>query len=350
MKLGDFTRMTGEWLRGEGPLADVVVSTRVRLARNLAGYPFLTRASDSERTEIYRILSERIAACPFGRDAVLVDLEEADALDRELLVERHLISKQHAEGAGSRGVTISAGETMALMLNEEDHLRIQGLSCGMQVEEVWREADRIDSELGAHLDFAFDCQFGFLTACPTNVGTGIRVSVMLHLPALKLTQEIERILRAARDMHLAIRGLYGEGTEAAGDFFQISNQTSLGKTEAELARSFVDSIVPRIVEYERVARTALARTRGQQLDDKIWRAYGTLAQARMISTEETQALLSPLRMGICMDRFHELDLPRLNEIFLLTQPAHLQKVLDKSLDGQARAAARADFIRSRLES
>ena len=348
MNLSELTGTTGEWLRGEGPCSEVVVSSRIRLARNLAGFPFLTLASDTDRTEIYRELVEQITSCSVGKDALLVDLDETDALDRDLLVERHLISRQHAEGSGCRGVTISEQETCALMLNEEDHLRVQGLRCGLQVLDLWDEINEVDNTLGTKLDFAFDDKLGFLTACPTNVGTGIRVSVMLHLPALQLTQEIERVSHAARDMHLAIRGLYGEGTDTVGDFFQISNQTTLGKTEDEIVRIFSESIIPKIVDYELVAREALARSRTAQLDDKIWRAYGILAHARAISSSETQALLSPLRMGIHMGRFDRLDLPQLNELFLLTQPAHLQKLHGGPLDGAQRAVARATFIRNRL--
>ena len=348
MNVRELTRTTGEWLRGTGEYADVVVSSRIRLARNLAGYPFLVRASDTEKTEIYRALADRITDLPHDGDAALIDLEQADELERELLVERHLISRQHAEGTGSRGVSISLGETRSLMLNEEDHLRIQGLRSGLELESLWAEVNAIDDALGEGLDFAFDSQLGFLTACPTNVGTGIRVSVMLHLPALKLTQEIERISRAAHDLHLAVRGLYGEGTEAVGDLFQVSNQTTLGKTEDEILSAFVGRIIPQIVEYERMAREALADKRGAQLDDKVWRAYGVLRNARAISSEETQTLLSPIRMAVHMGRFDHLDLPTLNDLFLMTQPAHLQLLVGQPLSGTERAVARADYIRRRV--
>jgi len=180
------------------------------------------------------------------------------------------------------------------------------------------------------------------------VGTGIRVSVMLHLPALRLTKEIERVARAARDMHLAVRGLYGEGTEAIGDFYQVSNQTTLGKTEEAIIATFSEKIIPKMVEYERSARDTLVRQHAARLDDKIWRAYGLLSNARRISSNETHALLSPLRMGIRLGRFDKLDLPLLNELFLFTQPAHLQKVLGRSMDEEERGVARADYIRSRL--
>ena len=260
---------------------------------------------------------------------MLIDIDAAEPIDCEVLVERHLISRQHAAGEGSRGVSISPSETQALMINEEDHLRI-------------------DDVLSENLAFAFDRQFGYLTACPTNVGTGIRVSVMVHLPALKLTKEIERVDRAVRDMHLAVRGMHGEGTEAIGDLYQISNQVTLGKTEEGIIAIFGEKIIPKIVEYERAARDSLAQHRPHQLDDQIWRAYGVLSNARCISSSETQGLLSPLRMGVHLGRFHELDISTVNEIFLHTQPAHLQKIHGEPLSGEQRGVVRADYIRKQL--
>ncbi len=347
MNLDDLTRSTGEWLRGEGPLSDVVVSSRIRLARNLAERPFLTTASESDQTEIYRCLANDVTAAS-DDDAMFVDLNEADPVDRDFLVERNLISRQHASGSGSRGVSISARETRSLMINEEDHLRIQGLRSGFQLETIWEEVNRADDAISDSLSFAFDSQLGYLTACPTNVGTGIRVSVMLHLPGLRLTKEIERVARAARDMHLAVRGLQGEGTEAVGDLYQLSNQTTLGKTEAEIIDAFSTSIIPRIVEYERAARDTLAKKQPVRLDDKIWRAYGLLSNARRIASGETHTLLSPLRMGIFMGRFSKFDVKRWNELFLFTQPAHLQKVHGVSMGERERAIARADYLRDRL--
>ncbi|MBI1826732.1 MAG: protein arginine kinase [Planctomycetes bacterium] len=343
-------KTTGEWLKGEGPSSDVVVSSRIRLARNLAEQPFLLTASAGDRAEIYRSLAGETSNDVVIPDAMVVDIDEADEIDRNLLVERHLISRQHAAGEGPRGVTISPDETQAIMINEEDHLRIQSLRSGLQLELLWHEVNEIDEALANRVPFAFDEQLGYLTACPTNVGTGIRVSVMLHLPALRLTKEIERVARAARDLRLAVRGSYGEGTEAVGDLYQISNQTTLGKSEESIIETFSRTIIPKIVEYERAARETLMKQHSSQLDDKIWRSYGLLTNARMISSGETQSLLSPIRMGIHLDRFHAFDIRTLNEIFLYTQPAHLQKRLGKKLDDDERAAARADYLRERLAS
>lgn len=348
MTIDDLTQTTGEWLRGAGPMSDVVVSSRIRLARNLAEYPFLSTATGTDRTEIYRRLVDEITAIPLGADAITVDMEDVDPIDGELLVERHLVSRQHVAGTGSRGVTISPDETRSLMINEEDHLRIQGLRSGLQLEELWADMTDVDDAISARVMFAFDQRLGYLTACPTNVGTGIRVSVMLHLPALKLTKEIDRVARAARDMRLAVRGIHGEGTEAVGDLYQISNQTTLGKSESEIIEGFSGSIIPKIVDYERTARTSLVEQRGNLLDDKIWRAYGILCNARCISSSETQAMLSPIRMGIHLERFDRFDIKMLNELFLHSQSAHLQKRCGRSMEGKERGIARAEYLRQQL--
>ncbi|MHC5109483.1 MAG: protein arginine kinase [Planctomycetota bacterium] len=348
MNIDDLTQSTGEWLSGDKPDSGVVISSRIRLARNLNEYPFLSAARDSDKTDIYRNIAEAMTRVPELAEGLLVDLEQAGTLDRRLLVERHLISRQHASAKGSRGVAMSRDEKSSLMINEEDHLRIQSLRSGLQLEALWQEVSEVDDILGGILDLAFDKQFGYLTACPTNVGTGIRVSVMLHLPALKLAKEIDRVIRAARDMRLAVRGLYGEGTDAAGDLYQVSNQTTLGKTEEEIINSFGNGIIPKIVQYEMTARESLARQRPYQLDDKIWRAYGIVRNARCISSEEMLVLLSPIRMGIEMGRFDKLDIATLNELFLFTQSAHLQKMAGKSMDGEARGIARAEYVREKL--
>ncbi len=348
MTLDELISTTGEWLHGTGPMSDVVISSRIRLARNLADYPFLATAGPSERGAIYRTISEEVMHSNVGADALLVDVDQAPPMDRQLLVERHLISRHQAAGEGSRGVSVSPSETRAIMINEEDHLRIQVLRGGLQLESLWREASEIDDTLAERLPFAFDKQLGYLTACPTNVGTGIRVSVMVHLPALKWTREIERVERAARELRLAVRGLFGEGTDYVGDLYQISNQTTLGHSEEEIIESFAGTIIPRIVDYEYAARKALVSTSAYQLDDRIWRAYGLLANARCISGEETQALLSPLRMGIHLGRFDLLNVQNLNELFLHTQSAHLQRIIGRPLDGEERAVARAEYLRKHL--
>jgi protein arginine kinase len=348
MKLSDLTNHAGEWLRGSGPMSEIVISSRIRLARNVAGFNFLSKCTRHQRQALEQKVRQVVLDAGIGSQTFYVDLEQAPEVDRQLLVERHLISKPHAAAEGARGVAVADNETVAIMVNEEDHLRIQVLRSGLQLHEAWEQINRIDDALESRLDFAFHPRFGYLTACPTNVGTGIRVSVMLHLPALKLTGEIEKVFRAAKDMKLAVRGLYGEGTEATGDFYQISNQTTLGKTEDDLIEEFGEFVIPKIIDYEHHARKTLLADKSVALDDKVCRALGLLRSARLMATDETLLLLSHLRMGVHMGRVKDVDLRTLNELFLLTQPAHLQKMQGKKLEGDIRRAARADFIRARL--
>jgi len=348
MKLSDLTNHAGEWLRGSGPLSEIVISSRIRLARNVAGFPFLSKCTRHQRQAVEAKVRETILNARIANETLYVDLEAAPELDRQLLVERHLISKPHATAEGARGVAVGENETVSIMVNEEDHLRLQVLRSGLQLEEAWEQINKIDDALESKLDWAFNPRFGYLTACPTNVGTGIRVSVMLHLPALKLTGEIEKVFRAAKDMRLAVRGLYGEGTEATGDFYQISNQTTLGKTEDDIISDFKHLVIPKIIDYEHHARKTLTNDKTVALDDKVCRALGILRTARLIASEETLQLLSHLRMGVNLGRIKDLDIRTINELFLLTQSAHLQKIQGRKLEGDVRRAARADFIRQRL--
>lgn len=349
MKLADLTNQAGEWLRGNGPMSDVVISSRIRLARNISGFPFLGKCTRHQRQALERKIRDTILGASLSSRMLYVDLDEAPELDRQLLVERHLISKPHAVAEGARGAAVGENETLSIMVNEEDHLRIQVLRSGLQLEEAWEQINAVDDALEAKLDFAFNARFGYLTACPTNVGTGIRVSVMVHLPALKLTGEIEKVFRAAKELRLAVRGLYGEGTEATGDFYQISNQTTLGKSEEEIIHEFKHVVIPKIIEYEQLARRALLNDRTVALDDKVFRAIGILRNARLMGSEETLGWLSHLRMGLNLGRIKGIDIRTLNELFLLTQPAHLQKVHGKKLEGDARKALRAEYIRARLK-
>jgi protein arginine kinase len=348
MKLSDLTNHAGEWLRGSGPMSEIVISSRIRLARNVSGFPFLARCSRAERQAQESRTRQVILDSHLAAETLYVDLDAAPQVDRDLLVERHLISKPHASAEGARGVAIGENETISIMTNEEDHLRIQVLRSGLQLEEAWEQINQIDDQLESKLDFAFHPRFGYLTACPTNVGTGIRVSVMLHLPALKLTGEIEKVFRAAKDMRLAVRGLYGEGTEATGDFYQISNQTTLGKSEDEIIGDFKHVVIPKIIDYEHHARRTLLNDRTVALDDKVHRALGALRTARLMTSEEVLFLLSHLRMGVNLGRIKEIDIKTINELFLLTQPAHLQKMQGRKLEGDVRRAARADYVRHRL--
>ena len=347
MNLDDLTHTSGEWLRGTGPEADIVISSRIRLARNLAQFPFLSRADDTARTEIATILCDQLERLTQIHRVTWVDVNSLERLDRQFLVERQLISREHAEGHGSRGVGISREENVSLMVNEEDHLRIQVLRSGFALDDCWDEINRIDDTLEEEVNFAFSEQLGYLTACPTNVGTGIRVSVMLHLPALVITKEIQKVFQALHKINLAVRGLYGEGSQAMGDFYQISNQVTLGKSEEQLIRNLKD-VIPNIIAYERRVRNALVKENRQGLHDQVSRAYGILKTAQTISSEETMHLLSSLRMGVNLGLIEDLKIPTVNELFIHTQPAHLQKIRRSHLESGERNVARASYLRQRL--
>ncbi|MBH07070.1 MAG: protein arginine kinase [Phycisphaeraceae bacterium] len=349
MTLGRITTNAGEWLRGAGPRSDVVLSSRVRLARNLAGFPFVSRSSRRQREEILERCRDQIMNGQLAENVLWVGLVECPQVDCQLLVERHLISRQHARANDlARAVAVDTNETFSIMVNEEDHLRIAVLRSGVQLAEAFEQVNRIDNIIEKKLDYAFSKRFGYLTACPTNVGTGMRVSVMLHLPALKLTGEIDKVRRAARDIHLAVRGLFGEGSEAHGDLYQISNQTTLGRSEQEILSEFEHTVVPQIIAYEQQARQALLQQRSVQLDDKIWRAWAILTQARMLGSEEVLTLLSHLRLGVNLGRIQTVDIQTINELFLLSQPAHLQKINGSAMEGAVRRQGRAELIRRRL--
>ena len=347
--LESLAHTSGEWLRGEGPESDIVISSRIRLARNLAEYPFPGRADESVRVETETLLREKLAGLPLPSPLMFLNVGSLEKLDRQFLVERQLISREHSEGHGSRGVGISNEENVSLMINEEDHLRIQVLRSGFSLDECWQEIDRIDDFIESQVTYAFSDKLGYLTSCPTNVGTGIRVSVMLHLPALVITKEIQKVFHALQKINLAVRGLYGEGSQAMGDFYQISNQATLGKSEQKIITSLKD-VVPNIISYERRVRKALVKENRQSFHDQISRAYATLKAARTISSEETMHLLSSVRMGITLGLIADpdLEIKIINELFIHTQPAHLQKLRKGKLESAERNVARATYLRYRL--
>jgi len=373
MKLTDISNDINEWFDGSGPLADIVISSRIRLARNLAGHKFLSRCPTAEKSEILKKLRDILMSLDLGDKISYISVDKAPVLDRHFLVERHLISQHHAFGKGPRGAVIAQREFFTAMINEEDHLRIQVLKGGLQLSECFEQINRIDDAIEQKVDYAFSPRYGYLTACPTNMGTGIRVSVMLHLPALKLTGQIEKFFNATRSMGLAVRGLFGEGTEASGDFYQISNQATLGVSESDIVSQFEKAIIPEIVEYENAARNQLLSKEPDVLDDKISRAMALLKNAHLISSQEALFLLSHLRLGINIhehmgastpaienlcalggtggdaDKPQSLSITAINRLFMLTLPAHLQLNYGKPLDPTHRDALRAKIIRSALK-
>lgn len=342
------------WSSEPAPHSDVVMSCRVRLARNVAGFPFVNRATETQCNELLRTAKGVLMDLNQDGDdradsrMMWVDLNSSTTRDRRLLVERHLISKNLDESKSRRAVAISADESLSVMVNEEDHLRMQILAPGLGLDRALERLNAVDDAIETRIDYAFSPRWGYLTACPTNVGTGIRFSVMLHLPALKITNEIERVRRAARDLHLAVRGYYGEGTESAGDFYQISNQVTLGRTEEELLDEFEQNIIPQIIDYEQEARRVLASRNATLLDDRTHRALAILRSARLLGLEEAMKLLSRVRLGVLMQRIGDVQLKDVNQLFLQVQPAHLQLHAGGDLSADQLREARATLVREAL--
>jgi protein arginine kinase len=347
MNLDTLTQTSGEWLRGTGPESDIVISSRIRLARNVAAFPFTNRSSAYQKAEIEGMLRDRVARLELDPRLEYINVPNLSPLDRQFLVERQLISRELAAAEGPRGVALAPRETVSLMINEEDHLRLQVMRSGFALDEAWQDIDRVDDLLEARISYAFSEEFGYLTACPTNVGTGMRSSVMLHLPALVWSKQIEKVFRALQKINLAVRGLYGEGSRASGDFYQISNQVTLGKSEVQILNE-IREVIPQIITYERQARNAMLKESRQAIHDRVSRAYGTLCSATMMTSEETMDLLSSVRLGVNMGLLDDVTIATVNELFIHTQPAHLQKLTGSLLDGEERNAARARYLRTRL--
>lgn len=339
------------WLIGSGEHASIVLSSRVRLARNLAGYAFPTRAREGERLRVLhqmRGIAPRIAGLA---DAAFIRVDECSLLERQLLHERHLVSRELAGlergGEAPTGAGVLVTGDVGLMVNEEDHLRLQVFRSGFDVPGALRQAESLDRDIAAAVPYAHHHEFGFLTACPTNTGTGLRASVLIHLPGLVLTQEIGKVLQGLQHMGLTYRGLYGEGSDVLGNLFQISNQTTLGRSEADLADQLV-RVVRRVVEREEEARGVLSRDAGYIIEDKLWRAYGTLRHARNLPAEEAMNLLSGLRLAAGMGLIEGLSVYTLNKLLIFSQSAHLSHAAGRMLtDGEANLA-RARYVRQVL--
>ncbi len=340
-----FIEQPVNWLRATGPESDVVISSRLRLARNLSSYPFLSRLAGEQRDAIIQDVRNAVQDARFLKKAYFLTSAELPELDRQFLLERHLVSRELFLEEGKSAVAITPDEMVSLMVIEEDHLRLQVFQSGLNLVETWRIADEIDSELEKNLDYAFDGTLGYLTACPTNIGTGIRASCMLHLPSLVLTKQVNKVLQALSKLNLAVRGLYGEGTQASGNFFQFSNQITLGQPEEEII-SNLEGVIRQVITHEREAREYLKKKRKGKMEDQIWRALATLKAARLMSSSEAIMLLSLVQVGIDVGVLEgQVTHTDLNQLFLLIQPAHLQKMNGKELNATERDARRAARIR-----
>lgn len=348
MALAEILKNPPPWLSGEGPAADVVLSTRVRLARNLTDVPFPTRM-DGEAAQAVIARVERGVA-ELGDDlgpAALHRLREVPPLLRQALVEKHLISPRLAQAADRAALVLRADEGASVMVNEEDHLRLQGLAPGLGLEGVWDRVNRLDDALERHLDYAFSPRLGYLTACPTNTGTGMRASVMMHLPGLVMAKQDQPLFGALAKVGIAVRGLYGEGTAAHGNVFQLSNQVTLGQSEREILVN-LQGVCQQVIDRERKVRGQLHRARRVELEDRVWRAYGILGTARVMSTREAMGLLSDLRLGVELGILPRVEGRVLNELQVQVSPAMLQVIEGRELDPAERDVRRAELIRRRL--
>jgi len=345
--LSDFLISPAEIARRRGPHDRIVMSSRVRLARNLKDGIFPGWAKKPERIRVLDLVRPEVESLPELDQAFSETMDNLSQLDKQILVERHLISREHAARSAGSGLVLNRDETFCLMINEEDHLRMQALRPGLQLRQAWQAIDHLDSELESKLVYAFSNELGYLTACPTNIGTGIRVSAMLHLPGLVLAEQINPIIQSVNKLGLAVRGLYGEGTEALGNVFQVSNQMTLGESESTIVER-LEKVLAQIIEHEENARATLFEKKAKMVYNHIGRAYGILANAHSISSKETMNLLSLLRLGVDSGLFPSVDRSLADELFILTQPAHLQRQHSEKLSAEERDLLRADMLRERL--
>lgn len=331
------------WYLEDGKDSDVVISSRVRIARNIAGKKFVSTASDEELKDVLMTIKNS----NIDSDLHFINLSDLDELMQNSLVEKRVISRDLLE-MKETGILLNDAEDISIMINEEDHLRIQVMKPGFNLDEALSDAIKVDEKISSKINYAYNDKYGFLTACPTNLGTGLRASVMLHLPALRLTGKIEKVLEVVNKVNLNVRGVYGEGTEAIGDLYQVSNKISLGVTEEEIVEN-VKLIVQKLIEQERKAREYL-KNQGETFEDKISRTYGNLVYARKMTYSECAKLISIVRMGISMGIITEIDNKKLNKISILTKPATLQKYLKKELSAEERDIERAKVIKQIIES
>jgi len=337
----------GSWLTEEDEYSDVVISSRIRLARNVKGVPFPARAPLVELAALLDKVERACRQCPSLGDASFIHIDELDDWDCRYFVERRLASPQFIERKIPSLLVIGQRENLNIMVNEEDHLRIQCIEAGLNIQQAWRKISTIDDELEEHLNFSYSGDYGYLTSCPTNIGTGMRVSFSVHLPALSLKKKINAVFKKLPASEIAVRGFYGEGSDSIGSIFQISNQLTLGRTETNVIKRMT-SIAKSLIELERNARKSLLEEHRLRLEDEVFRALGILKHARIISSLESMDLLSTLRLGAELGLINQISSVSINQLMVIVQPAHLQKIYRRSLTPEERDALRAEFIRQNL--
>ena len=348
MKLEAMLKLKTGWASASGPHEAIILSSRVRLARNLSRQPFPPSAGP--RTS-GAVLDSAFAACRKAKSlqgAAFVKLEDVEDLDRDFLVERRLASPQFAADPKNRGVVVGDREILSVMVNEEDHLRLQAVDSGLCLDALWKRVDVLDDELAPALDFAFRSDWGYLTSCPTNTGTGMRVSALAHLTGLHLTGQLDRVLEGLGRLGMSIRGLYGEGTKVVGDFFQISNATAMGRSEPGLVFEVQRAVEGLLARETEARRNLSSGTQRLRLEDLVYRSVGLLSHARSISFDETMQHLSSVRLAISLGWKVPVDVEALNELLVLTQPAHIQMIARKELGPEDRDFLRATLLRRRF--
>ena len=348
MSVQEFLDSPEEISKRKGPEDRIIMSSRVRLARNLKGHCFPTRAAKAEKQQILDEIRQAAAGLPQLKGALFDSMDNLTVQDKQLLVERHLISREHAARKDGSGVALRKDESVCMMINEEDHIRMQAILPGLQIQKTWEIIDGLDTALSEHLQYAFSPDLGYLTSCPTNLGTAIRVSAMLHLPGLVLADQIQPTVEAVTKLGMAVRGFYGEGTDALGNIFQVSNQRTLGERETDIVER-LNKVLLQLIENETNARAVLVEKKPKVIYNHIGRAYGALAYSHIIASKETMNLLSILRLGVELGFFPGADVALINELFLTTQPSHLQQASDHKLSADERDVLRATLLRDRLK-
>jgi len=347
VQIKDMIGRPAAWLDGIGDENEIVLSSRVRLARNFEGRRFTHNAPKEELASILEETCDVAAETRSLGEGNYFPMGNVPALDRQFLAERHLVSRDFLFNSANRGLVVSGSEELCLMINEEDHLRIQAFSAGHNLGRAFEAANTLDNQLSSEIGFAYTDRMGYLTACPTNLGTGLRASLLMHLPGLVHSKEIHKLLESLRQLHHSIRGLYGEGTEVMGNFFQLSNSATLGTPENEIISNLREMVI-KVVGFERQAREMLMRKARSLLEDKVWRAYGLLRYSRSVSTKEALSLISAVRLGVGTEILGNVPMKTLNELLVYIQPAHLQMLEGRSMDALERDVARADYIRRTL--
>lgn len=349
MRFSTLIKNPADWMKGSGPHSDIVMTSRVRLARNLRGYPFPGFSSESQRVALLDLVRPVVESLPVMRDGFSDEYSTLSKIRKQVLVERHLVSREHAARSTGCGVVVDRRQSLSIMINEEDHFRMQGLRPGLNLRGAYELVDKADTELESQLPYAFDGKLGYLTACPTNLGTGMRASVMLHLPALVLTDQVNKVIKAVNKIGLAVRGLYGEGTEALGNLFQISNQHTLGERESEIILQ-IEKVIEGVIRSEQTARAKLKEDHLIMVNDQVGRAYAILKYAHVLSSKEALNLLSMLRLGADLDLVPSFDRGIIDLLLLEIQPAHLQLQAGRELSAEERDVLRAEITRDRLQS